>query len=77
MCEFLEAAELSFRLSDLTGCGPYAAGRFTFDWNVQERHGLRVEVAPLRIDENGTFGQPVTFAGQLFPRNSNRRQIQI
>lgn len=66
-----------FSFKDLTGCGPYAAGRFTFDWNVQERHGLRVEVAPLRIDENGTFGQPVTFAGQLFPRNSNRRQIQI
>jgi len=38
-----------FSFKDLTGCGPYAAGRFTFDWNVQERHGLRVEVALLGL----------------------------
>jgi hypothetical protein len=55
-----------FSFKDLTGSGPYAAGRFTFDWNVRERHGLRFEVAPLRIDGNGTFGQPVSFAGITF-----------
>ena len=56
--------EFSFR--DLTGSGPYAAGRFTVDWNFLERHGLRLEVAPLRFDGTGTFNQPVSFAGRTF-----------
>ncbi len=56
----------AFSFADLTGSGPYAAGRFTFDWNFLERHGLRLEVAPLRIDGSGTFHQPVSFAGTTF-----------
>jgi len=55
-----------FSFKDLTGSGPYAAGRFTFDWHFLERHGLRLEIAPLRIDGNGTFDQPVSFAGTTF-----------
>ncbi len=55
-----------FSFKELTGSGPYAAGRFTFDWNIRERHGLRLEVAPLRIDGSGTLGQPVSFAGTTF-----------
>jgi hypothetical protein len=55
-----------FSFKDLTGSGPYPAGRFTFDWNFLERHGLRLEIAPLRIDGNGTFNQPVRFAGTTF-----------
>jgi hypothetical protein len=55
-----------FSFKDLTGSGPYAAGRFTFDWNFLERHGLRLEVVPLRIDGTGTFNQPVSFAGTTF-----------
>ena len=55
-----------FSFKDLTGSGLYAAGRFTFDWNIRERHGLRLEVAPLRIDNTGTFNQPVSFAGTTF-----------
>jgi hypothetical protein len=55
-----------FSFKDLTGSGPYAVGRFTFDWNFLERHGLRLEIAPLRIDGNGMFDQPVNFAGTSF-----------
>jgi hypothetical protein len=55
-----------FSFKDLIGSGPYAAGRFTLDWNIRERHGLRFEVAPLRIDGTGTFNQPVSFAGTTF-----------
>ena len=55
-----------FSFKDLIGSGPYTAGRFTFDWNFRERHGLRLEVAPLRIDGTGTFNQPVSFAGTTF-----------
>ena len=55
-----------FSFKDLIGSGPYTAGRFAFDWNIRERHGLRLEVAPLRIDGTGTFNQPVSFAGTTF-----------
>lgn len=55
-----------FSFKDLTGSGPYAAGRFTFDWNIVERHGLRFEFAPLRIEGTGTFNRPVSFAGTTF-----------
>ena len=55
-----------FSFDDLTGSGPYAAGRFTLDWNFLERHGFRLEVAPLRFDGTGTFNQPVSFAGATF-----------
>lgn len=55
-----------FSFKDLTESGPYAAGRFTLDWNFLERHGLRLEVAPLSFDGTGTFNQPVSFAGTTF-----------
>ena len=59
-----------FSFKDLTGSGPYAAGRFTFNWNIRERHGLRFIAAPLRIDGTGTFNQPVLFAGALFAQDT-------
>ena len=55
-----------FSFDGLTGSGPYAAGRFTLDWNFLERHGFRLEVAPLRFDGTGTLNQPVSFAGATF-----------
>lgn len=55
-----------FSFKDLTGNGPYAAGRFTFDWNLLARHGLRLEIAPLRIDGEGMLDKTVNFAGTTF-----------
>jgi hypothetical protein len=55
-----------FSLKDLTGSGPYPAGRITFDWNMRQRHGLRLIVAPLQFDGRGSFDQPVFFAGTTF-----------
>ncbi|MFC1863450.1 hypothetical protein ACFL1Z_05810 [Thermodesulfobacteriota bacterium] len=55
-----------FSFKDLTGSGPYASGRFTFDWNIRKKHGLRFLVAPLQIEGTGTFDQPVDFAGATF-----------
>ena len=55
-----------FSFKDLTGSIGSASGRFTFDWNVRERHGLRLEVAPLRFDGTGTLNSPVSFAGTTF-----------
>ena len=55
-----------FSLSDLTGSGPWPAGRLYVTWNVAERHGLRVLVAPLSLTETGVPDRPLRFAGESF-----------
>jgi hypothetical protein len=56
--------EYSFR--ELTGGGPDAYARLTFDWRIRQRHGLRLVAAPLRAEGSGTFDQTVFFAGATF-----------
>ena len=52
-----------FSLNEITGTGPWAAGRVYLTWNANERHSVRALVAPLSITETGTLMQPVNFAG--------------
>jgi hypothetical protein len=52
-----------FSLNDVTGSGPWPAGRVYLTWNVNERHGLRLLAAPLSISETGTLPGAVRFAG--------------
>jgi hypothetical protein len=51
-----------FSLRDVVGGGPWPAGRFYLTWNVAERHGLRLLLAPLSVTEDGALGGPVQFA---------------
>jgi hypothetical protein len=55
-----------FSLSDLVGNGPWAAGRVYVTWNVGERHGLRLLVAPFSLTEFGVPGRTLDFAGSTF-----------
>jgi hypothetical protein len=55
-----------FSLEDLAGSGPWPAGRFYFTWNINERHGVRLLLAPLSYSETGSFDQPVIFAGESY-----------
>ena len=55
-----------FSLADLVGNGPWPAGRFYFSWNISERHGVRLLLAPLSYTETGTFDETVDFAGQSY-----------
>ncbi|MCJ8499857.1 DUF481 domain-containing protein [Desulfatitalea alkaliphila] len=55
-----------FSLKDLTGSGPYPAGRITLDWNIRQRHGLRFIVAPFQFDGKGSFDRSVSFSGGTF-----------
>lgn len=52
-----------FSLAGLTGRGPWAAGRAYLTWNVAERHGLRLLVAPFTLEETGVPSAPIRFAG--------------
>jgi len=55
-----------FSMNDLTGDGPFPAGRLTFDAHVTGRHGLRLVIAPLEFSGTGSFDTPVSFAGTTF-----------
>jgi hypothetical protein len=55
-----------FSLVDLVGKGPYPAGRLYFTWNITDKHGLRLLLAPLATTQEGVFETPVDFAGVRF-----------
>src|SRR5690606_17147248 len=55
-----------FSLSELTGGGPWPAGRAYLTWNLGERHGLRVLAAPLSLTETGVPDAPIDFEGERF-----------
>jgi hypothetical protein len=60
-----------FSFKDLTGGGPFTAGRLTVGWDISERHGLKFVVAPLRVTGSGTFDQEVSFAGNAFEADTS------
>jgi hypothetical protein len=55
-----------FSLVDLAGRGPWAAARVYLTWNIRERHGLRLLLAPLSYEETGSFDEMVDFAGEQY-----------
>ena len=44
-----------FSLKDLVGGGPWFAGRLYLTWNVNQRHGIRILLAPLTVEESGSI----------------------
>ena len=61
-----EPPNTRFKIDDLTGDGPYPAGRVVLDWPLNEKHRLRFLIAPLSIDETGTTSQPIVFRDTTF-----------
>lgn len=55
-----------FSLDELAGDGPWAAGRLYVTWNLVERHGLRLLVAPFSVTGSGTPDGDVDFAGARY-----------
>jgi hypothetical protein len=55
-----------FSLRDVAGSGPWPAGRLYVTWNLAERHGLRLLLAPLSVTETGSPAQEIRFAGATF-----------
>jgi hypothetical protein len=67
-----------FSLVDLVGEGPWAAGRLYGTWNITQKHGLRVLLAPLSYTETGEFVEPVDFAGETYlPGTPTRATYQF
>jgi hypothetical protein len=61
-----DASATRFSAIDITGNGPFAAGRATLTWNIAERHALRLVAAPLTIRGTETLDVPIDFAGSTF-----------
>lgn len=55
-----------FSLQDVTGNGPWPAGRIYLTWRLDESHALRGLVAPLQFTETGPLPEPVDFAGASY-----------
>lgn len=55
-----------FSLVDLVGEGPWPSARLYLTWNISERHGLRLLLAPFTYKETGVFSSPVRFDGEEF-----------
>jgi hypothetical protein len=55
-----------FSLKDLVGTGPWPAGRIYVTWNISDRHGLRMLLAPLSYTETGSLDDEVLFAGEAY-----------
>jgi hypothetical protein len=55
-----------FSLVDTIGSGPYGSFRVEAAFDLNERHGFRAVVAPLKIEDSGTLGDTVLFAGETF-----------
>ncbi|GJM44284.1 MAG: hypothetical protein DHS20C21_11260 [Gemmatimonadota bacterium] len=65
-----DATGSRFSLVDVIGKGPWSAGRVYATWNLSERNGLRVLLAPLSVTESATLSAPVNFAGGSFGAGS-------
>ena len=61
-----DATGTRFSLVDVVGKGPWPAARIYATWNLNERHGLRVLLAPLSVTETADLAAPVDFAGRSF-----------
>lgn len=55
-----------FSLTDIAGSGPWPAARLEGIWNFNEKHAVRILLAPLSYSETGTIVEPINFAGGTF-----------
>jgi len=60
-----------FSLEDLAGDGPWAGFRATALWDINDRHGVRLVLAPFSYSEDGQFDADVDFADERFSAGSD------
>ena len=55
-----------YALDDISGNGPWLSARINLVWNINEKHGMRVLLAPLSYTETNILISNVDFAGGQF-----------
>jgi len=56
-----------FDMTKLTGSGPAFFARLDGYWDINDKHGLRVVLAPLEVSGTGNLPEDTEFAGEIFP----------
>lgn len=62
-----------FSLVDAIGKGPVPYFRFETKYRINEKHRLRLLIAPLDIEKNGTLNKDVVFDDGKFSSNENTK----
>ena len=60
-----------FSLEDVAGDGPWAIVRAEGIWSINEKHGIRVLLAPFSYSENGKLDKQTRFAGATYSPDQN------
>jgi len=55
-----------FDMTRLTGSGPNFFGRLGGHWDINNKHGLRIVLAPLEVSGIGELPEDTEFAGEIF-----------
>ena len=61
-----DASGTRFSLVDVIGNGPWPGARLYATWNINEKHGVRLLLAPLNVTETAELDAPVDFVGRSF-----------
>ena len=55
-----------FSLEDVAGSGPWATVRAEGIWSINDKHGVRILLAPFSYSENGKLKKETRFAGATY-----------
>lgn len=66
-----------FSLNDLTGEGAFGIGRVTLEYDLNERHGLRLLYAPVRTHGVGELRKDIRFEDQNFAAGTARARYRF
>ncbi len=58
-----------FSLNDIAGSGPWPGVRLEGIYNINEKHAVRVLLAPLSYSETGSVSEPIRFVGETYDAN--------
>ena len=72
-----EPPNTRFAIDEITGSGPYPAGRVAFEWSLAERHRLRLLAAPLRVDDTGISDRTIVFRDTVFDPGRVRAEYRF
>lgn len=66
-----------FDMRELTGDGPDFFARVESDWQMNDRHGVRLTLAPLEVSGAGSLSEETDFAGESFQPGTTRGSYQF
>lgn len=66
-----------FDMTDLTGTGADFFARVSGHWDINEKHGIRLVVAPLEVSGTGELRQDTEFAGETFSAGATKGIYQF